>query len=261
MQTIRITLIGAGHLATRLGLALKGAGHEFVQVYSRTMESASTLASLLDAEATIEPLSIRPDAQLYICAVKDDALDSILKKLAIGSGVLVHTAGSLPLNILLSCSQKVGVFYPMQTFNKNKEVDFESIPIYIEAQNPEVANFLVALANQLSTKVQVVDGSKRLNLHIAAVFACNFVNHLYTISYDLMTQNQLHFSDLLPLIRETAEKLTTLTPDKAQTGPAVRMDKAVIDSHLEQLQAYPDWQNLYEILSQGIYKRQTLSEQ
>jgi predicted short-subunit dehydrogenase-like oxidoreductase (DUF2520 family) len=256
VEGVRITLIGAGNLANGLGKALKAAGHEFEQVYSRTIESASLLAAALEAEAVVDPQAIRPDADCYFCALKDDALSDVLPLIRFGDGVLLHSAGSLSIDVLLPYSHKVGVLYPLQTFSKAKIVDFRTIPIFIESNDSSVEDILFGLAGSLSNNVQLADSKKRMSMHVSAVFACNFVNYMYTIASDILRDNDLDIQILIPLILETAEKLKTISPIEAQTGPAVRFDRKVMDKHLEVLSGHPDWQKFYEVLSTGIYQRQ-----
>jgi predicted short-subunit dehydrogenase-like oxidoreductase (DUF2520 family) len=257
---VRITLIGAGNLATRLGIALKAAGHEFVQVYSRTDSAAKTLANLLGAEAVVHPEDIHSDAFLYICALKDDALPEVLKKVHVGTGILVHTAGSLPLDILQSFAAKTGVFYPLQTFSKLREVDFSTVPIFVEATDKIVIDLLKQLAADLRSEVFEITSEQRLKLHLSAVFACNFVNYLYSVSNDLLAEQNISFEVLKPLIMETAAKVQDNTPINVQTGPAVRFDHTVMDKHLALLDKHPDWKSLYKALSVGIHQRTKISD-
>jgi predicted short-subunit dehydrogenase-like oxidoreductase (DUF2520 family) len=256
---VRITILGAGNLATMLGSALKTAGHEFVQVYSRTEDSARKLAHLLGAESVVDAGDIHPDVELYICALKDDALVEVLSKVRFGQGTVVHTAGSLPLDILSPFAAKSGVFYPLQTFSKEREISFSDIPIYVESNDPDTLEMLSKLAGGLSSNVQSINYEQRLCLHVSAVFACNFVNHLYTIANDLLAEKDLDFKDLQPLVRETAAKVANLSPDQAQTGPAIRLDSTILDKHLRQLDGHPDWQALYQALSQSIHQRHSIT--
>lgn len=258
---MRISLIGAGNLATRLGIALKAAGHEFVQVYSRTEASAQTLADLLDAEAVVHAENLHSDASLYICALKDDALPEVLKKVVVGNGILVHTAGSLPLNILKPFAAKTGVFYPLQTFSKERDVDFSSIPIFLESSDKIVLYILKQLAADLQSKVFEITTEQRMKLHVSAVFACNFVNYFYTVSSDLLAEQHLPFEVLKPLIQETAAKVQASAPASVQTGPAVRFDRKVMDKHLALLDKHPDLKALYKELSLGIHKRSKTPQQ
>jgi len=257
---VRISLIGAGNLATRLGIALKEAGHEFVQVYSRTEVSAQTLADLLGAEAVIQPEKLHSDASLYICALKDDALSDILKKVLVGNGILVHTAGSLPLDVLKPFASKIGVFYPLQTFSKEREVAFRGVPIFVESSDKVVSYILKQLAVDLGSKVYDINSEQRLKLHLSAIFACNFVNYLYTVSNDLLAASNLPFEVLKPLILETAAKVQTHAPLTVQTGPAVRFDRKVMDKHLVLLDKQPVLKTLYKELSLGIHQRSKSSK-
>lgn len=251
---MRISLIGAGNLATRLGIALKAAGHELVQVYSRTAASAGKLSDRLGAEAVTKPERLA-EVDLMICALKDDAVTEVLGKVNVGSGILVHTAGSLSLGVLQSFADRTGVFYPLQTFNKDREVDFSTLPVFLESGQADVLTVLRQLADDLHANWFEITSEQRLRLHLSAVFACNFVNYLYSISNDLLQEQGLSFDVLKPLILETAAKVQTNEPHQVQTGPAVRYDHGVMDKHLAMLQSHPDWKALYEQLSLGIHQR------
>jgi predicted short-subunit dehydrogenase-like oxidoreductase (DUF2520 family) len=251
---MRISLIGAGNLATRLGIALQAAGHELVQVYSRTETSAKTLADLLQASPVVRPESLTP-VDLLVCALKDDALAEILPRVPVGNAILVHTAGSLPMDVLCPFARRVGVIYPLQTFNKQRAVDFSTIPVFLEASDEQTRLMLHELASGLGSAVEDLDSEGRLKLHLSAVFACNFVNYLYSISYDLLEEANLSFDALRPLIRETARRIEDNDPAVVQTGPAVRYDRTVMDKHLARLGAHPAWKELYEQLSLGIHLR------
>ena len=246
-------------MATRLGIALKAAGHEFVQVYSRTEAAADSLASLLGAEAVVSPQSLK-ETDLLICALKDDALPAALQQIQVGNAVLVHTAGSLPLAVLQPFAAKTGVFYPLQTFNKDRRVDFSTVPIFLEASDTATLDLLRGLAADLGSTAHEATSEERLKLHLSAVFACNFVNYLYSISNDLLAEQNLSFDLLKPLILETAAKVMEQDPSKVQTGPAVRFDRTVMDKHLALLETHPAWKSLYEDLSLGIHQRSKISE-
>jgi len=252
---MQICLIGAGNLASQLAPALASKGHCFLQVFSRTEDSAQRLASVLQCESVVRPELIRTDADLYICALKDDALSQVLSRIKFGKGLVVHTAGSLPMNLLAEYTPNHGVFYPLQSFSKQRQVDFSEVPFFIEAAFSESFETLRKLASCLSDKIIPADSEQRKQLHLSAVFANNFVNYLYSIAEDLVNEKGIDFKYLLPLINETARKVQTLTPVQAQTGPAVRFDRAVMDSHLELLNDHPDWKLLYEKMSEGIHER------
>ncbi|MDD4921679.1 MAG: DUF2520 domain-containing protein [Bacteroidales bacterium] len=254
-ENMQICLIGAGNLAAQLAPALAAKGHRFLQVYSRTESSAAPLACILGCEAVVQPERIRPDADLYLSALNDDDRPQVLAGIHFGKGLLVHTAGSLPMDVLIEYTSNVGVFYPLQTFSKQRQVDFSKVPFFIEATFPESLEILNTMASSLSNKVVPANSDQRKQMHLAAVFANNFVNYLYGIAEDIAHEKGLDFQYLLPLIEETASKVQTLAPVRAQTGPAVRFDRAVMDKHLELLQDHPDWLHLYKTLSQGIYER------
>lgn len=256
---MRISLIGAGNLATRLGIALKASGQEIVQVFSRTEASAVRLAELLTAEAVVKPDLLRSDVDLMLCALKDDALADVLARVNVGPAVLAHTAGSLPMSVLQPYSSRFGVFYPLQTFNKDRAVDFRTLPVFLEASDAKVLGLLRELAAGLGSTVMEITSEERLKLHLSAVFACNFVNYLYSVSNDLLAEQGLSFNLLKPLILETAAKVLDHEPDRVQTGPAVRFDRTVMGKHTALLEAHPAWKSLYEQLSLGIHQRSKLS--
>ncbi len=250
-------LVGAGRLGTCLGLALKACGHEVSQVYSRTEESACALADLLGTEAAFgSPDRIRRDAELYILAVKDDALPALIPQVAAGreDALLVHTSGSMPLNLFAEAGVKRGgVLYPMQTFSKGRDVNFNDLPIFVEAMHEEDEQLLKTLAATLSRQVYVLSSEARRRLHLSAVFACNFANHCYALAARELEKCGLPFDVLLPLIDETAGKVHTLSPHQAQTGPAVRFDEGVMQKHLELLHDEPLAAQIYELMSRSIH--------
>lgn len=250
----RFVFIGAGNLATRLSLELKSKGFSIEQVYSRSEKSAKLLAKNLRTNYTTSSHNISTNADVYFVAIKDAAFEELLPKIDFRNKLLVHCSGSLPLSILEKYSENVGVFYPLQTFSKNREVNFSEIPVFIEANSTENEKKLFQIAEKISGKVSVLNSEKRLYLHISAVFACNFVNHFYTIAAEVLKSEEVPFDALLPLIMETAAKVQNMEPEKAQTGPAVRFDENVISKHTEVLQSFPEFQKLYDIVSESIFK-------
>ncbi|MBR1520861.1 MAG: DUF2520 domain-containing protein [Bacteroidaceae bacterium] len=251
---MKIVLIGAGNLATNLGKALSRAGHDIAQVYSRTEESAKTLALALKCPYTIQPTEVLKSADVYVISVKDTAIQSVAYALCEGreGQLFVHTAGSISVDILPTVRR--GVFYPMQTFSKQKEVDFSIVPCFVEAQNDSDLQLLKDLAGTISDTVYEMNSENRQYLHLAAVFCCNFANHCYTLGAQLLKEHgDIPFSVMRPLIDETASKLYTLSPKEAQTGPAVRWDTNVIDKQLQLLDGKPEWQMIYKMLSESIH--------
>ena len=252
---MKIVLIGAGNVATHLGVALYQAGYSILQVYSRTETSASTLAAKLSADYTVVMEEIRRDADLYIVALKDTALQQLASTLVKGreQALFVHTAGSMPMDLWKGLTVRYGVLYPMQTFSKQREVDFHIIPFFIEASAQAELELLRTVATRLSSKVYEATSEQRKHLHLAAVFACNFANHMYALSAHLLDKQGIPFEVMLPLIDETAGKVHQLSPVQAQTGPAVRYDENVINKHLEMLASEEPLQELYEKISKSIH--------
>ena len=250
----RIVLIGAGNVATHLGVALQQVGWEIAQVYSRTEASASELANRLQVPFVTSIAEVCIDADVYIVAVKDDALKSLIPELVKGreGRLFVHTAGSVSMNVWEGYRIRYGVFYPMQTFSKQKPVDFSKVPFFLEGDGGETLVMLRELASSLSEKVYDATSEQRMALHMAAVFACNFTNHMYALSAHLLEKNGLPFDAMLPLIDETARKVHELAPKTAQTGPAIRKDMDVMNKHLNMLAGEPGLKELYEKISKSI---------
>ena len=254
IEDTSIVMVGAGNLATNLAKAFYRKGFRIMQVYSRTEVSARALAQEVEADFTTDPAALAPHARLYIAALTDQALPSLIPLLTAGheEALWVHTAGSLPMDLWQGHVRHYGVFYPMQTFSKQREVDFAHLPIFVEGNDPACTGLLHAVASILSDCVYEATSGQRRYLHLAAVLACNFANHLYDRAARLLARHGLPFSALLPLIDETARKVHTLDPHDAQTGPAVRGDRAVMDEHLRLLADDPWLQELYRQMSADI---------
>ncbi|MCW3805912.1 Rossmann-like and DUF2520 domain-containing protein [Plebeiibacterium marinum] len=248
-----IILIGAGNLASQLGYTLSKKGFNIRQVYSYTLANAELLADKVNAYATDNLNEIQKDADLYIISVKDGALLQVINQLPIVKGIVVHTAGSVNIDALLKFENN-GILYPFQTFSKDRDVEFDSIPILIESDKPEIEDKLTKFAKCFSKTVSSCNSNQRKNIHLAAVFACNFSNHMYAIAEELLSKNNISFDVIKPLIIETALKTESLSPAKAQTGPAIRGDKAIMDSHLEMLSDDHELHALYKNLSNRIIK-------
>jgi predicted short-subunit dehydrogenase-like oxidoreductase (DUF2520 family) len=249
---MRIALLGSGNVATHLGRALRDAGEEIVQVWSRNPENAAALAMELNAGAVNDPDLVTTEADLYILAVNDDAILTVVSMLPVHDRLVVHTSGSTGMEVLRNASDRIGVLYPLQTFSKSREVDFSVVPLAIEGNSEQVMQTLEDLARKISGHVLRMDSRQRRALHVAAVFACNFTNHLYALAAGILDRNQLDFDLLRPLIRETAEKVQSFMPSDVQTGPAVRGDEETMRKHLEFLTEHPELGALYRELSQSI---------
>lgn len=249
---MNIVILGSGNIATHLGRAFKMAGQDILQVWSRDIAHASSLADTLAAEAIDNMFDLDRSADLFIIAVKDEAIREIALELKLSDQLLVHTSGSTGLSALEGASSKIGVFYPLQTFSKIKSVDFRQIPIIIEANSPEVLSSIRAIADRLSEKVIELNSEQRKTIHVAAVFACNFTNHLFGLAQELLEEKGLDYELLKPLIEETLSKIEMNDPVSVQTGPAIREDKATIQAHLELLKHNTALSELYTKLSQSI---------
>ena len=251
---ISISIIGAGNLATQLGLALHKEGYLISQVYSRSQKNASLLSKKLKAEAISDLKKLSSDSTIYIIAVKDDALELVAKQLKLKDKIVVHTSGSVSMEVLKKSSKNYGVFYPLQTFSKEKKSDFKIIPICIEANNSNTSTTLEYFAKSISGNVKRVNSEQRKKIHLAAVFACNFSNHMYAIAEQLLGKDKLSLDLLKPLIEETANKIKNARPSKVQTGPASRNDKKTMDAHLKLLSKDKNLQKMYELISKSIVK-------
>lgn len=249
---MRITMIGSGNVATHLAAAFKNAGHVIGQVWSRNFDHASLLAYHVKAEAVAAPEELDTRADLYIVAVNDDAIGEVVAKLRLKDQLLVHTSGSTPMSVLDGASAQTGVLYPLQTLSKLKSVDFQKVPVAVEGNSAHVLSKLKTLAWDITGNVIELTSEKRLSLHVAAVFACNFTNHLYSLSKTVLDKYALSFDLLRPLIEETALKAMTYDPRDVQTGPAVRNDVQIMNKHLGFLEADEELKLIYKLFSQSI---------
>ena len=245
---IKITLIGSGNVAQHLIKAFdKSEAIEIAQVFSRKKE---TLASLVEFDKIVDDFQDLKEADLYIIAVTDNAISEVSKQLPFINQLVVHTSGTASIETLDDKNRK-GVFYPLQTFSKNKDVDFSVIPICLEAENTFDFRVLDTVAKSISKAVFPINSEQRKALHVAAVFVNNFTNHLYQIGQEICEENKVPFEILKPLIQETADKINTLNPTDAQTGPAKRNDSTTIETHLDYL-TDENQKNIYKILTQSI---------
>ena len=250
---MKVVFIGSGNLATHLSLAMKGAGIEVVQVYSQTESHASLLANKLSCSYTTEPEFIVVDADVYIFSVKDSALLDLIHKIPQNKGLWLHTAGSVPMGVFEGYNDRYGVLYPLQTFSKNRDIDFSIVPVFIESNSAGDEAYLLSFAGKLTRQVISLSSEKRKHLHLAAVWACNFTNHMYLMASKILQEQSLSESFLLPLIDETAAKVHQLSAREAQTGPAIRYDENIIEKHIELL-SDPNMKELYRLISRNIHK-------
>lgn len=253
-MSLNFCFIGAGNLATQLSKAFINKGFAITQVYSRTEQSAKKLANSISAKYVTSVNEIDKNADLYFVALKDSVVDEVLSQINFGGKLLVHSSGSLPLSALEKYSENIGVFYPLQTFSKDRDIGFNDIPVFIESNSDKNDEMLIRIAQKISNSVSVLNSDRRKLLHISAVFACNFVNYFYTVAAEILKSKDIPFDVLKPLILETAKKVQEMEPLKAQTGPAVRFDENIIGAHLIELNEFKDYQQLYSSISKSIFE-------
>ena len=248
---MQVTIIGTGNVATVLGKLIFANNHTINQVYGRNIDTARLLANQLNANAISNLIELNTDADIYIIAVADKSIETICNQINLKDKIVLHTAGSVSIEVLKNISKNYGVLYPIQSLRKAMDIT-TPIPFLIDANNDETKNILENFASSLSSKVAFGNDDKRLKLHTAAVFACNFVNFMYLQSANFCEANHIDFSLLQALIEETATRLRTHHPKDVFTGPAVRKDVATIEKHLEQLKENPQAQLLYKQISEMI---------
>ncbi|ODT55217.1 MAG: hypothetical protein BGP01_06370 [Paludibacter sp. 47-17] len=251
METTAV-VVGTGNVATHLVRALQQSDVQVLMLYGRNREHADEAARLLGVSSTTDWKKLPSGAHFYLYAVSDNALAEVLAHTIAPQAIHLHTAGSMGLELFPRHKPRHGVLYPLQTFSKSKPLNFRTVPLFVEASSPDVLAEVNRLASLLADKVYEADSQQRRRLHLAAVFACNFVNHLYAIAGDLVQSSHLSFEVLRPLIAETASKIDFLSPQEAQTGPAVRRDDAVMKKHLALLNDHPEYQKIYELISRSI---------
>jgi predicted short-subunit dehydrogenase-like oxidoreductase (DUF2520 family) len=244
----KVVIIGSGNVAQHLILSFVNSKDiDLVQVFSRQKD---TVAHLIESLKITNSLSDLVQADLYILAISDDAIASVSSQLPFNNSLVVHTAGSVSLEVLDKKNRR-GVFYPLQTFSKNRMVNYSDITICLETEHESDFKLLEKAAHILTDKVQKISEVQRKALHVSAVFVNNFVNYLYQIGQEICLENKLSFDILKPLILETAHKVMTLPPKEAQTGPAIRNDTKTIDGHLQFL-ADNNQNSIYKTLTQSI---------
>ena len=253
-QIRNISFVGSGNVATHLALAFKREGLNIVEVYSPTTLHAKQFAQQADCKVVNALNKLNPYVDLILISVPDAKIGETIKGLQKPEAVVAHTSGFSAIEILAS-AKNIGVFYPLQTFTKNTTIDLSDVPFCIEGNNPETEAQLKGLAEKLSKNVQRVNSEDRRYLHLAAVMVNNFTNHIYHIAGDLLMEKGINFDLLLPLIRETATKIKTLGPKHAQTGPAKRNDISTISEHEQMLSNFPEYRELYRLISAQIKKK------
>ncbi len=248
----KIAFAGSGNIAWHLAIGLKLQGYQITRIWSRTYSNASGLAESCNSIACEDVASLSEDADMIIIAVADKAIEDVALDFGKFDGIVVHTAGSVPMDVLSGHFENCGVLYPLQTFSKGTEVDLGQIPFFLEASSNEILKSIQKVAASLSTKIYEADSHQRMLLHVAAVFACNYSNLMYSISNELIQSSGVPQEVLYPLILETARKATSGDPFEMQTGPARRHDSTTIKKHIETLAPLPEYAELYQLLAKLI---------
>ena len=253
---MKIVIIGAGNVGYHLGRKLYNVGEEVVEVFSRQRKKTVRLAKCLGAQATASLRDIRTDADLYILAVSDDAISAVAKILAdrgCAENLIVHTSGVTPLTVFKNTGlRRYGIFYPLQSFSISTEPDFSTIPFCIDARQEDDRKLLMELAAKMSSHIYCFNDEQRALIHLAAVYANNFTNHLFHIAHQLLEKENIPFEILWPLINETVRKIKNAPPSEMQTGPAARGDVATINQHLQLLENKPEYRKIYQLLTEAI---------
>lgn len=248
---MNISIIGSGNVATHLARHMYKNGHFVLQIYSRNLTNAKVLAKEVNAIAIDDVSLLNSDIDIILISINDNAIEQIINNLNFEPKLIAHTAGSVSINALQKFSN-YGVFYPLQTFSKQRDVNMKLVPFCIEGNNTDSLNLLKELAHSISDTVIELTSEQRLQCHISAVFANNFANHMFAISKQLLVQKQIPFDILKPLILETANKIQNISPTEAQTGPAVRNDTDTINQHLSLLSS-SHLEKIYSFVSKSIF--------
>jgi predicted short-subunit dehydrogenase-like oxidoreductase (DUF2520 family) len=247
-----ITIIGAGNVAYHLARVFLSSGLKIVQVVARSKDSANRFASALPVSVVTTDCLLPDDTDLYVLAVSDDGIKDAARELRTANRLVVHTSGSVGMSILEGCSTNIGVFYPLQTLNFGKDIDFSQVPLFIESNSKENTALLRSLAETISGSVHLANSETRAMIHLAAVFASNFSYHMYTVASRILELKDIPPDILHPLILETARKAVQEPPGEAQTGPAARNDLEVLARQRGMLHDQELYARIYELLSESI---------
>ncbi|MEP6582965.1 MAG: DUF2520 domain-containing protein [Ginsengibacter sp.] len=250
---MKVVIAGTGNVASVLSEIIQRAGHEIVQVIGRNSENAQKLAAKYNAQSGTLLDNKFADADIYIIALTDAALESVEKVNGLKNKLIVHTAGSVPMDVLKNCSSMYGVLYPLQSLSKDTD-HIPEIPFLVEGNNKEVSHQITEFARTLSDQVIPSTDSERLHYHIAGVFVGNFTNHLMAMAEAFCTKEKIDFKILLPLINEVTSKANRFSPHAVQTGPAIREDIVTLNRHLQALSPHVDLKYIYLKLSESILK-------
>lgn len=257
---MKIVLIGSGNVAAAIGKLALQSGNEVQMILGRSEASAHALASMLNCNYTLDPNHLVQTADIYIIAIQDREIKTLLSALSISdSAIVVHTAGGVSIDVFKNIFKNYGVLYPLQSLRK-EQAKVPLIPFFLDANNQTTKELLMNFAGGLSNQVYFAGDEQRMKLHIAAVFCSNFTNYLYAVAADYCETEQIDFQSLIPLIGETAARLGSISPVEAQTGPAARRDLPTIEKHLLELnhQGHMEAEHVYSFLTHQIMASQVL---
>ncbi len=249
---MKIVIIGAGNVGTHLGKALQNSGETILQIVSKTMQSAKTLANILQCDYTNQLALVNPTADIYFVCVNDNAIQDVIAQFPIKDKLIVHTSGSVDLSVFNGYAKQYGCVYPLQSFSKFKEIEYQNLQFFIETNSESTREILTSLLHNITPKIQYMTSQQRGILHLCAVLVNNFPNHLCAIADRLLTENNLQFDLLKPLITETYEKIINYSPFESQTGPAVRKDENVLEKHRKLLANHEDILEIYDKITNNI---------
>ena len=251
-DSYNIVIIGAGNVATHISRHFFTRGHRIQCIYSRTEESAKALAGELETEGTADPEQVPRKADFFILCVPDRSVAEVAKQFMDREGIWLHTAGALPMDLFQGIAEEFGVLYPLQSLSRDRKIRIGHIPFLVEASSLMVLEKIQDLTRSISEKVEVADSQTRLMVHLAAVFANNFSNHMVHVAQQILEEARLDPGLLEPMLEETFQKLREMDPRAAQTGPAVRGDIETMNKHRELLKDHPEWEKLYTFISREI---------
>ncbi len=251
----RIALIGSGRLGSQIAPALEAAGHRVAEIYNPSAYSAERVAKKLYDGRLVDSLDFSDSScNLFIIAVPDAAISQVASEIVLpDDAIIVHTSGATSLEVLeVTAAENYGIFWPLQSFSHNRPASFKGLPVFVEASNEFAEDALLALASSLGAEPLIVEEEERKTLHLAAVFASNFTNHMLTCAKAVLNQQNISLEHLQPLVEETVKKAFDIGPDEAQTGPAVREDYETIEEQTDRLSFDESLQRIYQALSQHI---------
>ena len=252
-----VSFIGAGNIASHYAKELFEAGCKIDSILSKRLRSAKSLASIVNAHATTSFRNLSRDSNYYILAVPDEIIEKVTIALAEyvnSDAIIIHTSGATELKTILTHFKHAGFAWPPQSISKEKDIDFNKVPICIGATDKKTEKSIIQLMSLITKITYKLDDKQKLALHLAAVFANNFSNHMFQLAYDICKDHKLDFQLLYPILLETSNKVIGNIPNDVQTGPAVRQDLATLQKHLHLLKTDSDKKKIYKLLSESIKK-------